>query len=233
MGRQAYVDIYKELGGRVAKLVTTIEKAGMHVIHKEFRALGSTVISVEDPSGLMSRKLGKRGHYVARIFGVAPEYPDRCQTGWQLSLTPYALRSVQKNVVGKELPGRVALDVFTDDVLAAHAEVQQNQTMRRVWEMTRENSLVACVIGGNLDPYLLPLLTSGAGIGRSITRRVVRRFFTASMDCGVVHTQRHLHPVSTLLKRLTFLFVAALLLRRAVVAKWLLRRMLFFLPFGR
>ena len=230
MGWESYVDSYRQLGDAVANAVRVIEGAGMQLIHKRFRAGGSTVISVEDPSGLMSKKMGKRGHYVARIFGVAPEFPDRCQTGWQLSTTPHALRRVPQK--GKGTGKEIALDVFLRDVVAAHKEVQQNSVMQKLWNMVPENSIIACLVGGNMDPYLLPLLQH-AGPGRALTRRVVRRFFTASMDSGVVHTGRHQRPIAVVMKRFLLAIVVVVLTMRARVAQRLMGVLRWILGFRR
>lgn len=231
MGRQAYIDAYGKLGDAVENVVRVVENAGMRLFHKSFRAGGSTVISVEDPSGLMSKKIGKRGHYVARVFGVAPEFPDKCQTGWQLSATPHALRWVAAGKEG-EVGGRMALDIFLEDVVAAHKEVQENAFMQNLWGVFRENSLFACLAGGNMDPYLLPLLQR-EGAGRAITQRVVRRFFTSSMDSGVVHTRRRRSPVVAVAKRALVVIVAMLVVRRARVLQWVLRTVRRALGLGR
>jgi hypothetical protein len=235
MGRQAYIDAYGKLGDAVANVVRVVENAGMRLFHKSFRAGGSTVISVEDPSGLMSKKIGKRGHYVARVFGVAPEFPDRCQTGWQLSATPHALRWVAAGKQGEEggdVGGRMALDIFLEDVVAAHKEVQKNAFMQKLWGLFPENSFFACLIGGNMDPYLLPLLQR-EGAGRAITQRVVRRFFTSSMDSGVVHTRRHRSPIVAVAKRALMMIVAMLVVRKARVLHWVLRAVRRALGLGR
>ena len=66
----------------------------MTIVHAKNRVKGSTVISVEDPSGVMIKKIKKRGHHLAALYNLCPADLTRCQTGWQLALTPYALRMV-------------------------------------------------------------------------------------------------------------------------------------------
>ena len=83
-----------------------------------------------------------------------------------------------------------------------------------------------------MDPYLLPLLQH-AGPGRALTRRVVRRFFTASMDSGVVHTGRHQRPIAVVMKRFLLAIVVVVLTMRARVAQRLMGVLRWILGFRR
>ena len=176
-------------GTSVKKLVDTAEEAGLTLIHKHNRAAGSTVVAFEDPSGVMIKKLKRCGHGVATLFSLSPEAPHKCQSGWQLSMTPYALRPVAKK--GKGAGGasetRPALDYFVSDLVASQKELQASGKIRFMRSMFAENSFLACLIGGNLDPWILPLLNT-PGAGREFTQMFVRRFFTAQLDCGEMRT---------------------------------------------
>ena len=85
---------------------------------------------------MITKRLKKKGHAFAPLFNLHPEGlplapPNkpgapislgRSQLGWSLSLTPYSLRELT--------PGRTALDVFTDDLLAVCAELQARDRVR-------------------------------------------------------------------------------------------------------
>ena len=101
----------------------------------------------------MSKKM-ENGGIMLHIFGVAPEFPiDARQAGnYQRLRTGKSLRKARAP------HDEIALDVFLRDVVIAHKEVQQNSVMQKLWNMVPENSIIACLVGGNMDPYLLPLL---------------------------------------------------------------------------
>ena len=120
------------------------------------------------------KKMGKQG---IMLHALLAHHPDRCQTGWQLSST-LSEESLRRQGTGKE----IALDVFLRDVVIAQRGAAELSHAEAIWFLRVDHRVLG---GREYDPYLLPLLQH-AGPGRALTRRVVRRFFTASMDSGVV-----------------------------------------------
>merc|ERR1711937_584381 len=57
VGVEGYYEKYRALAAAIALAVKTIETAGMKVVHGQNRAKGSTVVSIEDPSAVISKKL--------------------------------------------------------------------------------------------------------------------------------------------------------------------------------
>ena len=169
VGKEKYVQQYSLLGEYMAKLERVVEdQLGLVVIHQKHRVKGSTVLSVEDPSGIYKQKLKKFGHTLASLFNLYPEEPHRCQTGWQLSLTPHGIRDIN---------GTCALDLFIADLIATHQLVMKDSKYQ--WITTtlgcRENSFIACLFGsGNLDPVLLPFLAH-FGNARQFMETFIRR----------------------------------------------------------
>jgi len=169
VGKEKYVQQYSLLGEYMAKLERVVEdQLGLVVIHQKHRVKGSTVLSVEDPSGIYKQKLKKFGHTLASLFNLYPEEPHRCQTGWQLSLTPHGIRDIN---------GTCALDLFIADLIATHQLVMKDSKYQ--WITTtlgcRENSFIACLFGsGNLDPVLLPFLAH-FGNARQFMEMFIRR----------------------------------------------------------
>ena len=101
---------------RVAVVPADLEvhgTAGLAVVHGGQRAPGSTVLAVEAPASVLTKKLKRRGHAPAMLYNLAPESPAANQYGWCLSFTPHALRDVGG--------GRTALDVFRADLAACAA----------------------------------------------------------------------------------------------------------------
>ena len=208
VGTDKYFEQYLDLGRNVKRVVDTVEKIGLTLVHAKYRSNGSTVVSVEDPSGLMKSRMKKRGHVLAALFNLYPEDLTRCQSGWQLSMTPQCLR---------EVDGRCALDIFLEDLVKEQQCMQESSTYKLIQQLpVQENSLVACLVGGNLDPFLLPLLEK-VGFGRTFTTRFIRRFFTAQMDCGVLNTNKRKNPASLVVRRgalATIVMLVLLVLRR-------------------
>jgi hypothetical protein len=194
IGCDGYMEKYHTMGTVISQTVEHIEKAGMSVIHHQNRVAGSTVFSVEDPSGVMIKKLKKRGHAVATLFSVCPAHPERCQTGWQLSLTPHALRTVGKD-------GKMAVEVFREDAIASFRETKTNTVLQFLLGFFGENSFLPCLAGGNIDPAVLPFLQE-AGVGRNQMQTIVRRFFTIQLDCGTIRSNRRKNPLGETIFRL-------------------------------
>lgn len=186
----------------------------MTVVHGRNRVKGSTVIAVEDPSAVMTRRLKKLGHSFAYLYMLSPSNPQRCQTGWSLSLTPYSLRQVRKD--------KLALDIFLEDLVNVHAQVQKSPSALAA--LFPENSLLGVLLsGGVLDSWLLSLLFR-RGRGRALAEVVLRRFFSVLLDGGDVCAQkRRIAPLKELAARsmaaLAVLAVALLLLRRRLRAR--------------
>merc|ERR1712151_199977 len=107
VGIQGYYDTYHALVMSIDLVLQTLQENGMKLINGQHRAKGSTVFSFEDPSATVSSHLKRRGHATSPIFSVEPSELDRCQTGFQLSLTPHCLREFKD--------GKSALDVFAKD----------------------------------------------------------------------------------------------------------------------
>lgn len=200
VGVDGYYKLYRELAAKVETLAQTIEAAGMKLIHSEHRTLGSTVISVEDPAGIMTRKLNKKGHGFAMLYDMAPEDPSRCQSGWSLSLTPYALRQVAGN--------RSALDVFRSDVVSVYEEVQGKPPL--ALKMFKENSLIGTLLsGGLIDMYVFGCLSSSSSYKRATAQIIIRRFCTYMLDCGGVCSSKRKAPIKQFLMRALAFFVIA------------------------
>jgi len=211
VGRDRYVQLYHELGARVARAVEVIEGIGMTIVHKNNRVVGSTVIAVEDPSGTLARKIKKRGHSVATLFSLCPRVPARCQNGWQLSLTPYALRDVDG--------GKKALDVFLADMGECYEEAQRSTKLQLSRRFFRENSLLGHLMSGNLDGFIFERLRS-QGRGREITTGIIRRFLTAQLDSGTACSNKRKNPLKTVARLVLILLVTAILaLKRNVLLR--------------
>eukprot|EP00927_Polykrikos_kofoidii_P034798 TRINITY_DN2943_c0_g2_i1.p1 TRINITY_DN2943_c0_g2~~TRINITY_DN2943_c0_g2_i1.p1 ORF type:complete len:873 (+),score=144.30 TRINITY_DN2943_c0_g2_i1:91-2619(+) len=192
MGQEGYQKLYTDFNEAIEGAVKTIEDTGMTVIHKQHRVKGSTVIAVEDPSGAVSRKLTKKGYSPNSIYNVSPLEPSRCQTGWQLSLTPHHLRRLKS--------GKTALESFIDDLVSAKHSVHGDKAMNFIWSWFRENSLIAFLVSGNTNPYLFSLLHK-EGIWRDLAEMIIRRFWTAQLDSGTVCSKRRRDPVGALARR--------------------------------
>jgi len=208
VGKNGYVKLYSDLNDAIERAVHRIEFAGMHLIHGHKRIKGSTVIAVEDPSGAVAKRMKKLGYSTSPIYKVCPAEPTRCQTGWQLSFTPHHLRLVKNGT-------KSAIDAFVDDLLIVHSAVKNNLAITCAQTCFRENSLLALLIAGNVDPFIYGLLEK-EGIGRAIALMIVRRFATAQLDSGSVCTSKREDPVGQLARRtalqaaLTAVFVAFL-----------------------
>lgn len=180
----------------------------MKIIHGQHRAMGSTVFAVEDPSAVVCKKLKKKGHGTAPIYLVCPSEPNRCQSGWQLSLTPHCLRPFKD--------GRSALEIFSDDVLECHKAAQASYT--RLATMFKENSLLGFLLtGGNEEFWTFGLLRQ-PGRGRELISLILRRLGSGILDCGITCSNRNPKALSIVSKRLSIFailqFLAILAFRR-------------------
>ena len=118
VGYEGYHEKYNRLAAAVDAATRKIEAAGMRVIHARHRARGSTAFSVEDPSARVTRMLKGCGHGPSPVFRMHPHAPERCQTGFLMSLTPHALREIK--------PGVSALDIFVADLTECHSRAAAN-----------------------------------------------------------------------------------------------------------
>jgi len=203
VGRDSYYEQYGRLATEVERVVQAVESVGQTIVNKRNRVKGSTVVAVEDPAGASGRLLAKRGHTVAKLFGLCRFDQGRCQSGWQVSFTPHALRPMQS--------GEMALDVFIADILSVSEKVKASSKLAISRKLFPEYSLPACLISGNIDPFFLKLLHN-PGYGRSFSQLVVRRYFTANLDSGIVRSLKipALQPLLEKVKRLLGIFVAFL-----------------------
>eukprot|EP00656_Telonema_subtile_P014730 TRINITY_DN1760_c0_g1_i7.p1 TRINITY_DN1760_c0_g1~~TRINITY_DN1760_c0_g1_i7.p1 ORF type:complete len:890 (+),score=259.59 TRINITY_DN1760_c0_g1_i7:363-3032(+) len=206
IGADGYHTLYHQLAGEVEKAAQAITAAGMTVVHAEGKMPGSTVLAVEDSSGIMTRRLKKKGHSFAYLYNLYPEDPDRCQTGWSLSLTHNSLR---------ELPGgATALDTFVGDLVQVHKSLGVGPCWaHKLW---KENSLLGILASGGLvDSWLFGLLWK-PGARRSIAEMVIRRFFSAILDSGVVRSNKRTQALKIFLARTAILamLLLAVLSRR-------------------
>jgi len=188
MGVDRYHDKYAALAAAVGKLASTMEDAGMKIVHAQHRAKGSSVVAVEDPHVVVQKKLKKMGYGTAPLYKLHPDQPARCQTGWMLSLTPHALR---------EYNGRPALDAFAADVVRVHRETKPS----RIARFFRDDSLLSILFaGGNEELWLFGLLRK-PGMGRSAVTLLIRRVYSMILDGGEVCSQRERAPVQVVASR--------------------------------
>ncbi|CAK0879611.1 unnamed protein product [Prorocentrum cordatum] len=177
VGRQGYVELYRELEGRITEAASKIESAGMKVLHAHNRMPGSTVITVEDPSGAVSTRMKKKGYRTSPIYLACPSAASACQTGWQLCLSPHHL-----------------LETFMGDLVPTSRAVYGSTVARLSRRFLRENSLLAFLVAGNPDTFLFQLLRK-EGIGRKLAGHMIRRYITAQLDSGTVRTLKRRDPV--------------------------------------
>lgn len=192
VGVEGYYAKYHTLVSAVETATRTMEASGMMIIHSNHRIKGSTVLAVEDPSALTSKKLKKKGHSTSPIYCAHPEAPHRCQTGFQLSLTPHCLRQMKD--------GKSALEIFTDDAVEAHRDALA--CYPPLAKRFRENSLLAILLcGGDEAIWALDFLRR-PGVGREIVSLMLRRIYSAILDSGVVCSKRHPTPLRTVSQHL-------------------------------
>jgi hypothetical protein len=209
IGVGGYVQKYDVLVTAIDLVLREVEAQGMTIINGQHRAKGSTVFAIEDPSGVMSKELKKRGHGANPIYSLEPSEPERCQTGFQFSLTPYCLREYRD--------GKTALDVFAEDVLSAHKATKNSHA--GLAGKFAENSLLGVLLsGGSEECWLLPSLRQ-AGRGREIVSVIIRRLYSGILDSGVVCSDRHPAPINALGRRVSLVAILQL-----VALMFILRR---------
>lgn len=185
VGVDGYIQKYRELGSAVASTVAAFEDVGLKAIHGCNRITGSTVVSIEDPSGVMGRRLKKLGHGPMVVYDACPSDPSRCQSGFQMSFTLRCLREVKE--------GSSALDVFTRDVIAVHKKV--SATYSPVARRLRESSLPAILLaGGNLDVWLCSCFNK-PGRMREVASVLTRALYWGILDSGIPCSDRNLKPL--------------------------------------
>lgn len=204
VGVDGYYEKYRHLGAAVAETTQAIASAGMTLINSHNRVFGSTAFGVEDPSACLQKKLKKKGHGPAPLFGIAPQHPNRCQSGFLFHLTPHSLRTLND--------GKKALDVLVTDLVESHNAIKKNYSP--LAKLFHESSLPAFLLsGGNEELWLFNLLRK-PGFGREVTMLLLRRLVSGSLDGGVICSNRHQAPLKDLLKRfaaVAVLFLLALL----------------------
>lgn len=213
VGIDGYYAKYAELGAAVDDVTQKISNAGMTIVHVDRRHSGSTAFGVEDASGCIQKTLKKRGHGPSPLYGLAPDTPSRCQTGFLLSLTPHALREVKG--------GKIALDVFLADLLESHRFVNDNYS--RLATFFRESSLPAFLLsGGNEELWLFELLRR-PGLGRDFISLMLRRLYSGILDSGVICSDKNPAALQTVARRsfsaLVLLSLALIRLRKRRVAR--------------
>mmetsp|Transcript_78641 Transcript_78641/g.138675 ORF Transcript_78641/g.138675 Transcript_78641/m.138675 type:complete len:852 (-) Transcript_78641:99-2654(-) len=203
VGADGYYEKYRMLGAAVADVTKSLADSGMKLIHVQNKVVGATAFSVEDPSGVMQKKLKKKGHAPSPLFGMAPEDPKRVQTGYLLHLTPHALRQMEN--------GKRALDIFVVDAIESHKQVSASYSS--LAKIFRECSLPAFLLsGGNEELWTFELLRR-PGFGRNTVQLILRRLYSGILDSGVVCSKKPQAALQEVLKRalaLAVIFFVAL-----------------------
>eukprot|EP00930_Biecheleria_cincta_P036508 TRINITY_DN25027_c0_g1_i1.p1 TRINITY_DN25027_c0_g1~~TRINITY_DN25027_c0_g1_i1.p1 ORF type:complete len:848 (-),score=132.65 TRINITY_DN25027_c0_g1_i1:57-2600(-) len=204
VGTDGYYEKYRALAASVAEATKTMSTAGMKLIHSQNVVTGSTAFGVEDPSGCIGKRLKKQGHFPSPLFGVAPEHPSRCQSGFLLHVTPHALRTMEN--------GQRAFDIFVTDAVKSYRHVSANYSSAA--KCFRENSLPAFLLaGGNEELWSFELLRR-PGFGRDFMQLFLRRIYSGILDSGVICTQKRPAALRELLKRVLLFVVVLFSLRR-------------------
>lgn len=194
VGANGYVEKYRAVGEAVDAAVDSLENVlGKSVVHKSNRVRGSSVFAFEDPSGLMHKKLKKKGHLTALLFSLFRHQPERVQTGWQLSVTPYALR---------DIGGFPALDMFVNDAASCSKDLAASTKARLMWSLFADDSLLGCLLLDHVDAGLLKYLKDVGSAGHVLTRTFIRRFFMAQLDSGTASSARRPTPLKSLALRM-------------------------------
>lgn len=189
VGVDGYYEKYRNLVEAIEVATRTFEAAGLKFVHGHHRAKGSTAFGIEDPSGCTAKKLKKLGHGPAPLFGISPENPDRCQTGFLLSLTPHCLRELDD--------GKPALDVFVRDLV----QVKKTAKTASLAAPFSENSLPGFLLSGGNEECWMCVQLREPGLGRDVISVVFRRLYSGILDSGVACSDRHASPLRELAKR--------------------------------
>jgi len=206
VGVDGYYEKYLALGAAVADAQKSLSNAGMTIIHSQHKVPGATAFGVEDPSGVVQKKLKKKGHAPSVLYGLAPENPKRVQTGWLLSMTPHGLRQMPN--------GKKALDIFVADAAECHKHVTASYSS--LAKCFRESSLPAFLLsGGNEELWTFELLRR-PGFARDIVQLVLRRLYSGILDSGVVCSKKPHAALQEVLKRALALAVLFFLALRRV-----------------
>merc|ERR1712187_87165 len=131
------------------------EANGLRVLHREGRLYASSVMGVEDPGGAMIVQLKKKGYKLTQIYNFCPEFPSRCQSGWQLSMTPYHLRKLKTRKGETTSP----LDQMMADLDIVCKKNRASSKVKWTLKILGPNSFLANLIFGNLDVIICTLLT--------------------------------------------------------------------------
>jgi len=208
VGVDGYYEKYQALVAAIDLVLKQLQDSGMTIVNGQHRCKGSTVFAIEDPSAVVGKKLKQRGHSLSPIYALEPSEPDRCQTGWQLSLTPHCLR---------ELDGRAALDIFAADAVECYTVAKASRPAFA--RHFAENSLAAFLItGGNEEFFTFEQLRQ-PGVGRDVTSLAIRRLYSAILDSGVARSNRQSAPLKEAVRKgssfVILPLLAMMMLRRA------------------
>jgi hypothetical protein len=193
VGVDGYYEKYHGVVAAIDGVLKSLQANGMKLMNRQHRAKGSTVFAFEDPSAVMQVELKKKGHGMAPIYLMEPSQTDRCQTGFQFSLTPHCMREFKD--------GKSALDIFAEDALAANKNARSRQT--GLVTKFAENSLFATLLsGGNTDNWLLAQLRK-PGFLREVVSLLLRRLYSGILDSGCACSDKHPAPLAEVGRRMS------------------------------
>jgi len=201
VGREGYHEKYNRLAAAVNTATEKLEEAGMHVMHGHYRVRGSTAFTVEDPSARLQRMLKRCGHGPSPAFRLNSPFPDRCQTGFLMSVTPHGIREIR--------PGEDALQIFTKDAIESYKKLGRPSCLTK-W--CREDSLMAIMLNGGLTDVWLFAQLREPGMRRDVMSVILRRLFTAIYDSGVVRSRKQKAPVLAVTCLILLIILVALLI---------------------
>ena len=208
VGVEGYRALYGQLAERLERAAADLASAGLTIVNAHNRPKGSTVLACEDPDAVMTKRLKKRGHAFAHLFHLhpsgLPEGEGRSQLGWSLSFTPYSLREVA--------PGRMALDVFLNDLAVV---CEHRRGGRRPWLvrlLSAPDSLLSVLLSGGVpEPCIFTWLWT-PGWGRWVSTTIMRRLYGQILDAGVIASSRRADSLATLARLISLVFIVAFLL---------------------
>ena len=208
VGVEGYRALYGQLAERLERAAADLASAGLTIVNAHNRPKGSTVLACEDPDAVMTKRLKKRGHAFAHLFHLhpsgLPEGEGRSQLGWSLSFTPYSLREVA--------PGRMALDVFLNDLAVV---CEHRRGGRRPWLvrlLSAPDSLLSVLLSGGVpEPCIFTWLWT-PGWGRWVSTTIMRRLYGQILDAGVIASSRRADSLATLARLISLVFIVVFLL---------------------